>query len=124
GDDGAMDASLQKAREANPACALSSISWALRQAEVAAADSTGSSEASEALGKVREVLARINAQTSLQVEEALVGGSVPVTWTFLVDTYAYVLFKSGDRRLSRTLLRACLREDEDYSSSYLHLGEW
>ena len=107
-------------------CILSKITCGLRLAEelplLPNEEDTRDREAP--LNEIWKAL-RLNAkEIPVGVIDKAIGISIPVTWTFLLDSYGYALLKAGDLRLSRSLFTQCIHEDPNFSSPYLHLGEW
>ena len=123
-----MRNALKDAMECHGDCLLSLVTNGLRTAEDIPLE--GDSENSdsedsrqEALHCIWEAL-KINDGARPELIARIVGRSVPVTWTFLLDAYAYVLLKARHVRFSKALLTECIYEDPYFSSPYLHLGEW
>lgn len=121
---------LKRARERNPKCLLTLVTTGLRIAEEIplnyddrAGDLAVEDRTKEALAFVWEALKQ-NDIVQPALAARILGRAVPVTWTFLLDAYAYVLLKAGHHRFSRALLTECIYEDPYFSSPYLHLGEW
>jgi len=76
-----------------------------------------------ALSCIWEAL-QINDVARPELVSSIIGRALPMTWTFLMDAYAYVLLKAGHVGFSKALLATCIYEDPYFSSPYLHLAEW
>jgi hypothetical protein len=120
----------QDSGRAGRAC-FRNLTWALRAAE--AIDIMGDMAASKpGLAKLETAMGQIMVESMPspsdygpeRVAERMVDTSVPLTWSFLLDSYGYVLFKSGDDRICRSLFSSCIQEDPQFASAYLHLAEW
>lgn len=119
-----MREALEMALQCHGDCFLSLVTKGLRIAEELSLDgNTNSDEAKEALNCIWEAM-KINDKSQPKLAARIVGRAIPVTWTFLLDAYAYVLLKAGHIRFSRALLTECISEDPYFSSPYLHLAEW
>lgn len=124
-----MQQALDKAMDCRKDCLLTRVTMGLRIAEELPLESDGGASVSgdprrqEALRYIWEALKSSDVSRP-QLIASIVGSAVPVTWTFLLDAYAYVLLKAGHIRFSRALLTECIYEDPYFSSPYLHLGEW
>ena len=60
----------------------------------------------------------------LETLELVIGVTVPISWTLILDAYGFSLLKLNDMRLSKSVLTYCIYVDPGFSSPYLHLGEW
>ncbi len=125
-----MRETLQKASQCEANCLLTLVTKGLRIAEelpfleeVSPSDASHEDQRHEALKFIWEAL-KLNEVARPELIARIVGRTVPVTWTFLLDAYAYVLLKAGHHRFSRALLIDCIYEDPYFSAPYLHLGEW
>jgi hypothetical protein len=118
---------LREARPKSPRCVLRKCVWALRTAELVPLDRTPTPverrRLKRAYVEMRQAL-RLAEVDELTVWSAAIGQAVPVTWTFLLDAFAYTALRNGDHHLSRALLLHCTRVDSKFASPYLHLGEW
>ena len=124
---------LEKALEYSKNFVLALVTTALRLAEEvplgdekdadAEKDEKRTGDAKSALQLIWRALG-INDTSPPELVAMIVGTTVPMTWTFFLDAYAYVLLKAGYVRFSRSLLAQCIYEDPYFSSPYLHLGEW
>lgn len=63
------------------------------------------------------------ARSSMSSWSLITGSTIPVTWTFLLDSYAYVLMKAGRLRFAKSLFEHCVYVDPTFASPYVHLGE-
>jgi hypothetical protein len=113
-----MEEALKQALSQKPNCLLANATYSLRLSEGPLKTLT------LPLSVIWKALRRDIYRPSPELMEAIVGKSVPMTWTFLIDVFAYGLIKAGDLRFSRPLLTQCIQEDPAFSSAYLHLGEW
>jgi hypothetical protein len=125
-----MWAALKEASGLNPQCALTLVTRGLRIAEGLPLrgeprweDPSHEDSRKEALACIWEAL-RQNEVTDPELISRIVGRTVPVNWTFLLDSYAYVLLKAGRDKFSRALLTECIAEDPYFAAPYLHLAEW
>ena len=120
--------SIRKAIEYNPNCLLSITTLALMLAN----DIDISSTNQENIDKKNEALTLIwkamkiyeQKERNNEVISLVTGLTVPFTYSFLLDTYGYVLFKNGYFKFSRALFIQCLYQDPSFSSTYVHLAEW
>jgi hypothetical protein len=126
-----MFEALEKARASSDDSVLALVTTALRLAEDIPLN--GTTDANGQVNKAREAEYALRtiwkamgaADTSPpELIATIVGTTVPMTWTFFLDAYAYVLLKAGYIRFSRSLLAQCIYEDPYFSTPYLHLGEW
>lgn len=123
-----MVEALDQARTLDPQCLLTLITTGVRIAEQLHFDGepdyeTEGDKREAALEYIWDAL-KLNERLEPELMSRIVGRAVPVTLTFLLDSYAYVLLKAGHDKLSRALLTQCLVYDPYFSSPYLHLGEW
>lgn len=130
-DDDAMADALRVAESLHPDCVLTLTTSALRLAEdvpleslVSPDDERQRSDQQSALAAIWRALDLNERRAPERLLAIVTGATVPVTWTFLLDAYAYVSLKCGKIRLARTLLLQCIREDPAFSSAHLHIGEW
>lgn len=118
---------LLKALKEDKKCVLTRITLGLRLSEDKADRRRMKLRNKDHLNEVWQAL-RLNVKQKLPFEffdpRRIIMKSVPINWTFLLDAYAYALLVSGDKQLSRTLLSVCIYEDPNFSSPYMHLGEW
>ena len=75
------------------------------------------------LDSIQTALIRDGEHRGMQIEEMLFGRSVPITWVFLLNAYAFVQKQYGNLKMAETLFKHCIREDPGFSESYLNLGE-
>jgi hypothetical protein len=123
-----MVEALDQARTLNPKCLLTLVTTGVRIAENLHFNGEDGYEAEanrrqQALSYIWDAL-KLNERLEAELIPRIVGRAVPVTLTFLLDSYAYVLLKAGHDKLSRALLSQCLADDPYFPSPYLHLGEW
>ena len=119
----ALDEVLRRDRH----CVLGRVTWALRVAE-----ETRLSNDSDLRAKRRLQRAHVCINRAMRLAQGegpsfwalTVGLGVPVTWTFLLDGLAYVVFCTGQREHAKALLLHCTRNDPKFASPYLHLGEF
>ena len=105
-------------------CILARITRSLRFAEKLSLEGKEKKEdLQKPLDEIWTAL-KLNEKEIPKAIDKVIGIAVPITWTLLIDSYGYALLKFGHRRLSRSLLTQCIHEDPDFSSPYLHLGEW
>ncbi len=119
-----MFKTLEKALERNKNCILARTTFSLRKAEKLKLEKQNVEKSEEPLNEIWKALKLNKNEMSPELLELVIGSSIPVTWTFLLDAYGYALLKSGDYRFSRSLLIQCILEDTSFSSPYLHLAEW
>ena len=63
-------------------------------------------------------------ERSVHPVSLLTGMAIPVTYSFLLDIYGYVLLKNDMVKLAKIQFIQCLYQDPSFSSTYLHLAEW
>ena len=125
GDYKNMWRSLHDALLQNRNSMVANIACGLRLAEeIPLWKETGRETGDQPLQYIQKALQIRSRENSLPLVEDVVGSSIPVTWSMLVDAYAYCLLKGGEMRLSRTLLTECIVTDPSLASAYLHIGEW
>lgn len=124
-----MHQALESALRCQEDCMLTRVTIGLRLAEdISPEDAIRDEKQADNSPKQKAVkyiwYALKNESSQPELITQIVGRTVPATWTFLLDAYAYVLLKAGHVRFSRALLAAAIYEDPYFSSPYLHLGEW
>ena len=117
-----MFQALEEACGQKGACFLAEATYALRLAEDASFEKN--EKVHTAWPHMLKAVQLNEADKKPRPEAFVLGTTIPVTRTFLLDTYGYVLFKEGYRRLSRSLFTHCIYVDPNFSSPYLHLAEW
>lgn len=123
-----MYSALKSAIRLDNECLLAKVSLALRSAEELSVKDIGkrrrATQKESILEGIWKAVKLNELELSIEPFLSVIESSVPVTWTFLLDAYAYVLLKYGRRKFSKSLLLQCIYEDPIFSSPYLHLGEW
>lgn len=96
---------LDEAMKCSSDCLLSLVTKGLRTAEEIPLNTNDPNDhrTDEALGYIWEAL-KINDRSRPELVARIVGRAVPVTWTFLLDSYAYVLLKAGHVRFQKLCL--------------------
>ncbi len=119
---------LQDAIIHTPHCLLSNATLALMIAN----DIDISDENDESMDQKKKALDLIwNAMKIYEIRDKnpkiislITGMTIPFTYSFLLDTYGYVLFKNGYLKFSKALFMQCLAQDPSFSPTYIHLAEW
>ncbi|HEV7586584.1 MAG TPA: hypothetical protein VGO40_00545 [Longimicrobium sp.] len=124
-----MHKALDKALETDPKCLLALVTKALRIAEdlPLVPEEPVEQDVVSRRGEILKLIWRaqgLHETTPPELVTTVVERAVPMTWTFLLDSYAYVLLKAGHHKFARVLFTQCIYEDPYFSSPYLHLGEW
>lgn len=119
---------FMRAVSVNDSCLLSNASLALKLANEI---DLGSVKEGDTLKKEMSLKHIWRAMTIYEERDknpkilSLVAGlTIPFTYSFLLDTYGYVLLKNGRLRFSKALFIQCVYQDATFSPSYLHLAEW
>ncbi len=124
-----MYEALEKTLDRFSDCILTTVTLALRLAEDIpfSRDEIESKKhadkQSRALDLIWNALQLIEKKPPASLLVSLLGASIPVNGSFLLDSYGYVLLKTGRFFLARTLLHQCIYMDPHFSSPYLHLAE-
>ena len=113
-------------------CLLSHASLALKLANLIDLNATDAKSIAGNETRKKEALKHIwramniyeNRERDPVLLSLITGFTIPFTYAFLLDTYAYVLMKNGNLRFSKALIIQCLYQDPSFSPSYLHLAEW
>jgi len=116
---------LEKANTIDPSCLLTCTTYALRIAEeVEFGDEKHKVEKEKALELIWEAM-KIYEHKPLptKIIEVVDGMLIPFTYTFLMESYGYVLLKCGKTRFAKALILQSLFQDPTYSNTYLHLAE-
>lgn len=115
---------LEEAHVSNPNCLLTCATYALRLADEIEKNETDTLKKEKALSLIWQAMKLYEDRSKPKIVSLITGMTVPVTYTFLLDTYGYVLLKCGRLRFAKALLLQCLFQDPSYSATYLHLAEW
>jgi hypothetical protein len=116
---------LEKANTINPDCLLTCATYALRIASELNTDiSNQNDKRNTALRLIWHAMKLYEQKSQAKVVSLVTGMTIPVTYTFLLDTYGYVLLKCGKTRFAKALILQGLFQDPSYSATYLHLAEW
>lgn len=59
-----------------------------------------------------------------EINGVITGTTVSFTYSFLLDTYGYVLFKTCMSKFSRAIFSKCIHIDPSFSPPFLHQAEW
>jgi hypothetical protein len=115
---------LEEAYKLNPDCLLTCATYALRIAgEIKVGDNNHQEEKEKALKLIWRAM-KINEGKPIRKIVALATGmTIPLTYTFLLDTYGYVLLKNDKTRFAKALILQCVFQDPTFSATYLHLAE-
>ena len=116
---------LEKANQIDPNCLLTCTTYALRIAEeIEFGDETKKDEKEKALKLIWKAMKIYeNKPLPTSIIEAIDGMMIPFTYTFLMESYGYVLLKCGKTRFAKALILQSLFQDPTYSNTYVHLAE-
>jgi len=112
---------LEKAYEGNNNCMLTCAIFSLKLSSKT--DGLSTRDIDRAHDLIWNAITIFEEQKSHNIISLITGMTVPVTYTFLLDTYAYSLFKLGRIKLAKELFYQCIFKDPNYSNTYLHLAE-
>lgn len=119
---------LRRAVKIDHSCLLSNASLALKLANEIDLDSEKECDCSKKKEAIKYILRAMNIYEERDKEPRIIsfatGMTIPFTYSFLLDTYGYILLKNGNLRFAKALLIQCLYQDPSFSASYLHLAEW
>ena len=119
---------IRQAIQINPNCLLSLSTISLRLADKIdniVDDYERTACQQESFQKIWDAL-RIYEMSDKHFDPiSLVTGTVvPLTYSFLLESYSYVLLKNGYFKFSRSLFNHCLSREPSFSSTYLHFAQW
>ncbi len=116
---------LDLALKIDPNCLLTCATYALHIAgELNESSSTYESDKNKALDLMWTAM-KINENKPIRrLVGYTTGMTVPVTSTFLLDSYGYVLLKCGKRKFSKALILQSLFQDPTFPATFYHLAEW
>ncbi len=112
---------LDEAYSRNNDCLLSNVFLALKTASKY--EQIGEEDKNKSLSLIWKAIELSERGEEENLESLLSGMTIPVTYTYLLSSYAYILFKNGQFRLARELLYQCLFQDPSSSATYLYLAE-
>jgi hypothetical protein len=122
----AMFRVLDEALRRNPECTLCQIYWALRTTESIPLLGGHSPADERALRRAYGYAIQALRHAGQRVESIwgpLVAHAIPLTSMFLLDAFAYVALRMGDRLQAKAMLEACIHHDPKFAAPYVHLGE-
>jgi hypothetical protein len=122
---------LRRAIELDETCLLSHASLALKLANLIDLDATDpktiavyqeySKEAEKHINRAMDIYE--NRDKERRLLSILTGMTVPCTYSFLLDSYGYIMLKSGKLKFAKSLLVQCIFQDPSFSPAYVHLAE-
>lgn len=122
---------LQSALAKNENCLLANATNALILANSIGTKSTKEdeellqTEAIESIQKALEIYERRGDtfMSNDKVNSLITGTTIPVCYSFLLDTFGYVMFKCNRKKFAKALFFQCITQDPLYSATHLHLAE-
>lgn len=112
----------------NEQCLLSNATLALMLANDIDDDHPKECDDNKKSGSLKFIWRAMNIyeenEHSPKIISLVTGFYIPFTYSFLLDSYGYVLLKNGKLRFAKALFIQCLEQDPSFSASYLHLAEW
>lgn len=122
---------LNKAIFKNSRCVLSNATLALFlandiqiPAKGAELDPALNELKKQALSLIETAISTYEKSNREKMVGLVTGMTIPFTYSFLLDTYGYVLFKNEYFKFSKALFLQCLYQDASFSATYIHLAEW
>ena len=116
---------LNQAIKIEPNCLLTCTTYALC---IASELSVDSAQYDTERGRAMELMwnaMKINENKPIRrIVGYATGMTIPVTSTFLLDSYGYILLKSGKRKFAKALILQSLFQDPTFSATFYHLAEW